>query len=283
MKRLIVSIIICSFSLSLYSQGRVVARKNDIKDFATRTTMVVLDETPDMMDAVLRGAVEDNWIISPYSFCSTKDFERLKTDTTLYFLMRIKGQFKRESEPGLEYLSLVKGGTEADKGLDKMQDIVTMPLQPVDDLEGRSIALVPAFIKIIQSHVRRVMDNKATAYSGLSAHNDNVGAIGGKRLLFEEGALSSQVDAAELEERFKGNASVVDEDEIDEAIESAEDCLVAITISPKSSGGFCYKMVINASTGELIFYNRHKMNTRSPGGFLKEDIKRLSVPYSFNK
>lgn len=280
MKKIIFTIIICLISTSLFSQNRIVGTANDLKGFGSKTTMVVLSGDNSLMDIVLRSAIEDSWSISPFIFGTTSDFEKNKGDTSLFFLIRVKGQFKKENEPALEFLTLVRGGKGS---LDEMTDIVTMPLQPLNDPEGATLSLVPSFIKIIQDHVYKVLENNISAYTGLAAHNDNVNEIGGRDILFAQDALSKQVTEKILKERFGGKAKVADEDEIEDALTKRSNTLIAFKISPitDKNGSFSYKLVIDAKNSELIYYNRHRISGRNPDGFLLEEVKRLSVPYLF--
>ena len=44
-----------------------------------------------------------------YAIVDMEEFEKIKTDTNYFFLMKVDGQFCKEKEPAMEFLALVKG------------------------------------------------------------------------------------------------------------------------------------------------------------------------------
>ena len=122
------------------SQAQVFSKKEDLKDLNSKTLMVVL-ENNSLTDLTLKQAVEKEWKLSKISFCNLDEFEKIKTDSTYYFLIRVKGIFKKEREPSIEFLSLLKGGENAAAGIDEMYDVLSLPFQPVDDPDGYIIPI----------------------------------------------------------------------------------------------------------------------------------------------
>ena len=72
---------------------------------------------------------------------------------------------------------------------------------------------------------------------------------------------------------------IAGEEEADEALQDGRrDTLISYVVAPSlpHTGSWCYKMVISAGTHELYYFDRHKIGTRNPAGFLKSDVKQLS-------
>ena len=97
------------------AQAQINTKKFKIGDFTEKTTKVVLTGN-DFYDSCLKDEVAARWRISPYEFCTLDDFETLKKEDSFYFLLTTKGQFRKETEPGLQFLTLIKGGQDAEKG-----------------------------------------------------------------------------------------------------------------------------------------------------------------------
>jgi hypothetical protein len=38
-------------------------------------------------------------------------------------------------------------------------------------------------------------------------------------------------------------------------------------------------MLIDAQSNRMVFFRRHKISSRLPAGFTREDIKRISIPF----
>ena len=102
--------------VSMFSQAQITTKKMKLEDFPEKVTKVVLSGNM-FIDGAIEDAVKNRWAVSPYEFCSFQEFESLKGKEDYYFLMVVTGQFRKESGPGIEFLSLLKGGPEAEKGL----------------------------------------------------------------------------------------------------------------------------------------------------------------------
>ena len=215
-----------------------------------------------MTDLLLRKAIEADWFLSPYEFCSWEDFERIKTDSTYYFLIRATGQHSSENEPAMEFWTLLKGSPDATEGISGLPEVLSLPLQPLQDNSGRIFPFLPAYVRIIQQHITKVIREDRGHFSGLNEYANGMDNTSGLTLLFSKDDFASPVTEEELNKLFAGHARLV------------------LYPSINQRGSYCYKMILRADTYELLFYRKHKINARNGNGFLMEDIRRLAVPYT---
>ncbi|MEF9986127.1 MAG: hypothetical protein RSC28_03340 [Bacteroidales bacterium] len=265
----------------VYAQIDLFNKKESLKDFNYKTLVVVL-ENNSIVDLALKDAIEKEWQLSKYKFCNLDEFEQLKGDTSYYFLTRVKGIFKKEREPAIEFLSLLKGGPKEVKGVDQMADILSMPLQDIDDTQGAIIPYISAYVKIFQAHVLRIQKKKIAAHLGISWYANRLGEIKGKRVLINENDLSRQVTEAGEMVSLETAVSIVGEDEIYKAIDNKEPkTIVTLVISPtiEQQGSFCYKMLLSTDSNELFYYKKQKISSKTPTGLLKEDIRAIVFPF----
>ena len=124
------------------AQAQITTKKIKISDFPEKTTKVVLTGNA-LYDAVLKEEIAARWRIAPYEFCTLQEFNELKGKNNYYFLLTTKGQFKTEGEPGLQFLTLVKGGEAAENGINQMLEIVSLPIASADDPSGRELTYFP--------------------------------------------------------------------------------------------------------------------------------------------
>ena len=97
--RHLILLVISLFSLSVASgQKPIKDARNNFRNFGAKTTKVVLSDEG-IIDAYIRDAVKKEWKISPYEFCSPQEYEKIKEDTTYFFLVRTDGIFNDEYEP----------------------------------------------------------------------------------------------------------------------------------------------------------------------------------------
>ena len=268
-----------------FAQPKLFSKKHDLKDIGEKTLMIVTDNIS-FLNMNIKESVEKLWDLSKVDFCNMREFEKIKSDTSYYFLIRLNGQFKKEEDPGIEFLSLLKGGPEALVGTGSMYDVLSLPLQPVDGSGDYIMPFTDTYIKIFKAHVKRVQENKIVANTmGMSFYGNRLSKIGKKIIFINEEDMSEMVTADYINASFKDNGKVVDEDTIEESLEKARPgLLVSICIAPqepKDNGSYCYKMLVGTDDGDLYYFRKQKINAKNPKGFLPEDIKKISIPFIF--
>lgn len=285
MKKFITLSVSILLTLSLSAQVKnIFQKKDDLKDFDKRTTQVVVKGNHSLDDIMLIDAVKKYWYLSPFEICPMDKFEQIKCDTSYYFLMRVDGQFSKEKEPSMEFLTLLRGSEDAVKGLNRMPEIMSLPYRTLDDDSGDSFAYLAPFINIIQSHVVKIQERKFSSIIGVSAYSDNMDEASGRTILFCKEDFGFEVTHEMLDEDFKGKAKLVTKEEKERAIKDWDkETLVAIIVSPSvnQKGAYCFKMLVSTDSRELFLYKKHKMMGKFGIGFTPEDYKRIAAPYSF--
>ena len=107
----------------------------------------------DFYDLALRDEIAAGWTLSPYEFCTLEEFNSLKYNDEYYFLITADGKFKKENEPGLTFLTLIKGGKGASEGINKMLEVVSLPIASAENPSGREFVFMPAII-ILQKTIQ---------------------------------------------------------------------------------------------------------------------------------
>ena len=258
-------------------QAQITTRREKLKDFTSKTTKVVLTGD-EFLDEAVKESVAATWTVSPYEFCSNEEFQNLKGNADFYFLMVVKGQFRRESEPGIDMLTLVKGGEGADKSINDMFEVVSFPLRSTEDPSGREFVLLPAFLKIIQEHTTSLTDTEMKAYSNIGAKDSEKLRI--KRIFFWAEDFAPQVDEQTKRSLDEDILIKEDEDEVDEIFsEGTFNTVVSYVVAPSEpvNGSICYKMLIGSDNHELYYFKKHKITAKSGKGFLSSDIKSIKL------
>lgn len=248
MKKALTTLIILSlFSLTgadAFAQGKLYTRKAKLEDFPTRTTKVVTSST-NLLELRLREEISTSWRISPFEFCTAKEFNAQNTDNSLYFLYI--GQLQ-----GLSYLVLYKGGKpDETESLLKPFEVVRVPLAATGSPNGRELLFMAGFIDILQAFVEDSMVSDAAAYNGLRWYN---------------------------ERSLEGKKVYLDPDMADDAFYEGEpDALAAISIAPHTpeEGNICFKMLISTDTHELFYFEQCRFRTPADAGFGPKDVRKI--------
>lgn len=260
------------------AQAQINTKKVKIGDFTEKITKVVLTGNS-FLDSSLKSDVANKWRVSPYEFCTLEEFEKLKYYDDYYFLLTVSGKFKKEDGPGIDLLTLVKGGNGASGGINGLLEVVSIPICPTEDPSGREFVFLPVLLDIIQSYTLESMEKDISGYTGLSNYSMNLHKAAGMEIIFSENDLSNEITREFRDLNFDSDMVITDEDTADGYVFELEpNTLVSYTVSPTTPqpGSYCYKMLINTQTNELYYYRRHKISKKFDPGFLAEDIKRIN-------
>ena len=278
MKKLIILFAALIMPLMAGAQAQITTKKVKLEDFTQKITKIVLNGNP-FYDTSLKEEIAARWRISPYEFCTLEEFDKLKGNDRYYFLMLIQGQFRKETAPGLQFLSLVKGGQGADKGIDEMLEVVSLPFASAEYPTGRELLFLPALLDIIQNYTLQAMENDFNAYGGLSNTVQKLSKSSGMTIVFSEDDLNSMVSKAVTDQLFDRTMILTDEDDADSyMLDNVSGTLVSYVVVPTEpmKGSYCYKMLIDSQTHELYYYRRHKISAKAGAGFLPEDIEKIT-------
>ncbi|MBR5299853.1 MAG: hypothetical protein IKU36_06350 [Bacteroidales bacterium] len=278
MKKLIILFTALIMPLMASAQAQITTKKVKIEDFTQKVTKVVLNGNP-FYDTSFKDEIAARWRISPYEFCTLEEFESLKGNDGYYFLILTQGQFRKETAPGLQFISLVKGGQGADKGIREMLEIVSLPFASAEYPSGRELIFLPAFLDIIQNHTLEAMENDFNAYGGLFNTTQRLGKAGNMDIVISEDDLNSLASQIITDQGIDAGILLTDEDDADSyMLDEVSGTLVSYVVAPSEpvKGSYCYKMLIDAQTHELYYYRRHKISPKAEAGFLPEDIERIT-------
>lgn len=271
--------IILSLLLPVLTWGQVQINTKKVKigDFTQKITKVVLTGNQ-FLDGTLQDEVTLRWRISPYEFCTLEEFDKIKTDDNYYFLMTTNARFKKDSSPSLQFLTLVKGGPDADEGIHEMLEVVSIPIASARFPSGRELIFLPAFLDIIQDYTLNAMENDQKGYGGLSIYAENIRNSDNCRIVFSETDINENVGEMERKLYFTDNMSIESEEEADShLINNDEGYIISYSVAPfeAQNGAYCYKMLIDSGSHKLYYFKKEKISgTRGPG-FLPDDIKKL--------
>ena len=278
MKKLLILMTAALIPLIAGAQAQVNTKKIKIADFPQKVTKIVLTGN-DFYDLALRDEIAAGWTLSPYEFCTVDEFNTLKYNDDYYFLITADGKFKKENEPGLTFITLVKGGKGASQGIDKMLEIVSIPIASAENPSGREFVFMPAFIDIIQDYTSAAMSKDINGYLGLGSNTESLMNAQNMEIVFAECDLAGDVDRAFRDLNFDSDMVVDDEDSTDRIMESGRpETIVSYVVAPEDpmAGSYCYKMLIHPESHKLYYFRKHKISKKFGPGFLQEDIIRIN-------
>ncbi len=274
MKRILTILAALTLTLSAFGQAQITTRKEKLSDFTVRTMKVVLSGNH-FVDTALQEALNNTWNLSAFEFCTMDEFNSLKTNEEYYFMIPVKVKYKKESEPGITMLTLVKGRSTA-KSINDMVDVVSMPVCAADFPSGREVAMLPGLVDVIQGYVEKSLRSN---FTGLPSYVTPLGKSSGRKVYIADDDIAPQVDQAFRETLEKKGITITDSGEADNIFLSGdENALISYVIAPSEphKGSVCWKILIDARTHELFYYKKHSIANSDNVGFLKGDLKKIA-------
>lgn len=277
MKKISAIIISILLPLMAWGQAQIDTKKVKLGDFTQKITKVVLSGN-EFFDMALQNEVTLGWRISPYEFCTMEEFEKHKTDEDFYFLLSVNAQFKKDKIPTIKYLTLVKGGAKAEKGLSNMLEVVSLPATSAQSPTGREIVFLPALLDIMQKYTLLSMENDITAYGGLSTIVQKIEKEDDFLVVISESDMCPSSYEIEDVEFHDDEIMVTDEERVDSyMMDRTENVLIGYVVAPTEPvpGAVYYKMLINAHTYQLYYFKKDRVSKNEAPGFMPDDITKI--------
>ena len=253
----------------------------DIKHFANTKTIMVLEDNPMCeYNLTLEELVPNVWTATPYGFLTWKKFEAQRKDKNLSFLILNKVAFEKDkSNARYLFMSLILGSNT--KGLSAMPDLCSVPLAYFGAPEESYIYKIGIFLHFIQNHVKAITADPSIASKNIFEHyNKNIQKLDGKTLYLIADELAKDVNTVDkIKKVYDGPFKLVTRDDIQKAIANKDPNVVFLhKVGPGKSqtDARCYKILVGAADAQFYYFDYHKINSKSPDGFLSSDFKKLS-------
>ena len=284
MKKYIFTFLLLFLACSVIAQKRVVPTQEQIARVERTTTNIVLTGENMLLEAALRSAVEKNWTITPVTFIDNEEFLENIEDANRTFLLLVNGTFKKDkSQSNYIFLNFLMGGATT---IDELSDFILLPLACSENDEDLAILFMNAYVNIVQQHLKLLQEKPKQARAELDTYNSGIDKLTGRQIVMHRSAIAYDVTDGEIVELFNNNISFVTDLEMEHAVNTqAKNKVAAITLFPdnEQSGGYCYNLLIACDTHELLYFKRHKIRGNNQSGFLKEELKRISIPFRDKK
>jgi len=280
MKKAIAALPLVLISVLLAAQAPFPS-KNEIKQFTSSTTCVVLDDDPfSSFNVFIKKAMKEFWTITPYEFIDQEEFSlRMIKPEYSFITLTVTTFDKDKSGSAFNFINLVQGKNV--KNISDMPEVCAVPLFSAgeDDLDyGYKLGAILLFM---QKHAGLIMEDPSkTGRKYLKFYNENIPDVLGRIILVKQEDLSPAVgDIEKIRAIYSGKVEIVTEDEIVKAIETrSPGTVILYKVGPagNAGGGYCFKMLIGTDDANMYYYNSHTIDKVNPNGLLPADLKRLA-------
>ena len=277
-----VLILAVGFILNMATAQQHIPTLDDYNRFLKSKTMVVFDEVKlSVFNWKIKEIMERAWTITPVEYITFKEFEELKHDPNLSFIITTVASFEKDKvKARFDFLSLLMG--QPDKKLKALPDLCSIPLayaQMDDDTYGYKLE---AFILFIQAYVKEVLaDPTLIGEKGFSKYTKKKGgSLAGKTLyLLKEEVPKDINDEKKIKSVYPHPVKFVTHEEIEAAIARRDNNVVFLhKVGPAKfqHQTRVYKIIVGAGDSKL-YYHAHKiMKSQADNALQAKDLKKMA-------
>lgn len=284
MKKLFLFLLINSyFYLSLSSQEIKLATPEQFKKFLSTTTYVVKTDNPfSNFNNVIEESINKLWTLTKFKIISTEEFENLKTNPANSFIFLSEAAFTQNKETiSLDILNITLGTKSGNLNL--MPDLGSAPLAylPIDaeseEIEEQYLYFIPGILRFFQYNIK-YQANQSQVVDLDKLANINKKLLADKILYITSDNLAMDVNSIEkIAKIYSGRVKIASKEDIYNTLLNG-DSKAAVAFAIKTNGKIglnCFKFIIDANSGALIYYAIQEVKSKDQDGFTASDFKKL--------
>jgi len=269
--------------LSLSSQEIKLATPEQFKKFLSTTTYVVKTDNPfSNFNNVIEESINKVWTLTKFKIISTEEFENLKTNPANSFIFLSEAAFTQNKETiSLDILNITLGTKSGNLNL--MPDLGSAPLAylPIDaeseEIEEQYLYFIPGILRFFQYNIK-YQANQSQVVDLDKLANINKNLLADKILYITSNNLAMDVNSIEkIAKIYSGKVKIASKEEIYNTLLNG-DSKAAVAFAIKTNGKIglnCFKFIIDANTGALIYYAIQEVKSKDQDGFTASDFKKL--------
>jgi len=272
--RIIATVFFFLFSQMLYSQINY-ASEEDYKAFLKSKTLVVMEnKLYSDYNEKIKNEIEKNWNITAYEFITAKEFEAKKNNKAYSFLL-LSDAVLNQKDVVMQYnmLNLIMGGKA--KHLNDMPDLASIPLSCSNEDEEKYLYKTGGILQFMQFFVRyNLMHPNTNLIKLIKKIEIN---IGNKEIWLLKNEVDDEVNTIiKIKKYYAGTVKFQASEEIANAIANKDSNIVFLhKIGNNSKGSICWKALINAGNGELLYFDQYSIDLKHPDAFTASDFYKL--------
>ncbi len=262
--------------LSLLAQYENAAPE-DFKAFMKTKTLVVLNQDPfSTYNTTIKACMEKFWTITPYEIVNYSEFEAKKKNPDYSFIVFSEVEKEELNKTYKFYIMNFVLGKDVDD-INLMPDMGSTPLGYVDVDEANFLYKIGALLEFMQYYVKYNIDNPGSKIDDIIKVNSP--EIEKKELWLVQDELSPEVNTiAKIKKVYPYPVKITTREEIGKAIEEKNEKVAFLhKVGPEDTNriGKCWKFIISASDGKVLFYSKKAVSDDNPDALLERDLKKL--------
>ncbi len=271
------------FVLGIASQG--FAQENfptpdatTIQTFKQSITYLVLeDEIISDYNTEMPEIVKDIWEITDIEIISASDFATLRKDETKSFIYLSSVYFEKDKTK-TEYTYLFLSLGHKSGKIENMPDLCAIPLGTKQTEQTEYSYIFGLCIKYMQYYVDYLDKNyPSTSKEVIKYHQNTELPLADYEFLIIPEQLESSIRSKNA---FKSHYSFPfkfsNREEITQAIRENKKKHLVLHLIKAGENQYCIKLIMDTNSGKLVYFDYHKVNSKTASVLLQKDLKTLT-------
>ena len=279
MKKLLIFIAIVCCAQYIAGQQHL-PKIDDYRRLLKSKTMVVYDDVM-MSDFNMRikEAMERSWTITPFEFITSKEFEKVKHNPDLSFILTTIATFDKDKvKARYNFLCLLMG--QPDTKIFNLPDLCSLPLSYAQVEEESYYYKLEAFVQFMQTHVNDVLaDPSLIGENGFKKYSEGAGKLANKTLyLIKEDVAADIRDLNKIKAIYPHPVKFVSQEEVEDAVARQDNNVVFLhKVGPEKTRirARVYKLIIGAGDSRLYYWNHEMINKASDDALQAKDLRKM--------
>lgn len=275
------SVVLLLLSTMILSGQAPFPNKDEIKQFMTSKTCVVLEQDQfSSYNVYIKEAVKEYWTLTPYQLITVQEFNKMRRDPAYSFIVLTQTNYEKDKANTIyNFLNLLQGKNVSKLG--ELPEICAIPLSFAGEDDYEYNYKFGAILQFMQKHAQMISEDPSlTGRKYLKYYNTNIPKVKTKTILIKEEDLSADISTIDkIKAIYPYDIQIVGEEEIVKAIqEKTPNTLILHKVGPREekNAGLCFKMLIGTDDSDMYYYHQHKIKDSNSNGLLADDLKRLS-------
>ncbi|MCL2073917.1 MAG: hypothetical protein FWH18_08355 [Marinilabiliaceae bacterium] len=277
-----VMILLVGIAINVAIAQQHIPTLDDYKRFLTSKTMVVWDEVQlSQFNWKIKEVMDRAWTLTPVEYITFKEFEKLKNDPDLSFIINNVASFDSDKiKARFDFLSLLMG--QPDQKLRNLPDLCSLPLSYAQVDDDTYSYKLEAFILFMQAYVNEVLaDPTLIGDLGFKKYSKKKGGnLSDKTLYLLKNEVAKDInDEKKIKAVYPYAVKFVTPEEIEAAIARRDNNVVFMhKVGPTRTTAKTrvYKIIVGAGDSKLYFHTHQMMKSAADNAIQAKDLKKMS-------
>lgn len=251
---------------------------NEIRRFKTSKTYLVLEnQLISEFNIEMKAAMQTHWNITEFEVIKATDFQKLaKEKTNSFIYLNPVTLEKDKTETAYLYCFLSLGHPSGKTN--QMPDLIGVPLA-VKETKPESYSYKYGLIlKFIQTYIETLEKLSNPSSKSILDYftSQNINLQDYELLVKPENVENSIRNESDFSSAYPYPFKFTDKKEISTAIAENQKNTLVLHLIKAGENRYCLKLIADAETGNLLYYDYHKTSKKTASVLLEKDLKNLT-------